>query len=134
MPTSSFFGSGVRINAWMDDRMRPASSGALIEDNPSSVSFIRQNKSTQATTTLSAQTVRIELASLSASERQLRGANGVTSSQRLVILGYKGHPTETDTDIQRGDRFELDDRYYTVKTVEPAMPHFVQALCEVMDG
>jgi hypothetical protein len=79
---------------------RPTAIADLIALKPTSI-VVRRGSST-----LAAQTVRLETL---ASQRQVSGPGGVTHSIDAHLLGYKGHGTIADTDIQAGDRFVDDD-------------------------
>ncbi len=95
-----------------------------INRNPTSVTLVR------GAVELSAQMIRIEFDNQVDSE--INGDGGGMSSRRdAVIYGVKGHPTVTDTDIQRGDRFAINGkRYRVVQTID--VPGEVQATCEVL--
>jgi hypothetical protein len=45
----------------------------------------------------------------------------------VVILGYRDHPTEADTDILPTDRFTHDDTLYSVHSVKPLVPYQLHA-------
>lgn len=117
---------------WIDGGYRAQSVAELIAENPSSITIERENPTTQAVSNLSAQTVRIELRSLSYAERQVMGNNGLMTEQSVIVLGYRNHPTIADTNIRMGDRFTYDNQYYVVRKVEAAMSDRVLAFAEAM--
>lgn len=81
--------------------------GVRIAERPTSITV------TRAGSTLSAQTVRIEVASQPSPTTGL-GSNVTTAETDIIILGYKNHPTATDTNLQRDDRFLYGGRMYNV--------------------
>jgi len=98
----------------------------LIQDDPTSIVLIRDKS-----TTLAAQTVRIEWANTQGNIQMPQGPAGTAHIRRLVIFGVKDHPDSTiaDTDIQVGDRFRLNDENYRVTNVAE-YPGGVQASAE----
>ncbi len=103
--------------AWYAHRHEDASARRAvdawerIQDNAASVVIMRGSSN------LSAQTVRVELVR----EGQDRmGAAGQAGVWRVVVFGVRNHPTQTDTDIQKGDRFVYGGSEYRVIAV--AMP------------
>lgn len=121
------------INAWLSQgneaisvTSRAVDAWNRIQRNPTSVTIVRGQ------TTLSAQTVRVELDNATSSRAEIRGDGGGNSAQRAcVVFGVKDHPTATDTNIQRGDRFALNGQQYRVSQVLSA-PGEVQATCEAL--
>lgn len=105
------------IAAFTDDD-RPTAIGDLIALKPTSITVKR------GATTLSAQTVRLETL---ASQRAVVGPGGVTFQCDALLLGYYGHPTVTDTDIQSGDRFAAGGLSFEVVVVMPDHRECVQA-------
>lgn len=99
---------------------RAALAWRRINDRPSSVVLIR------AGTPLAAQTMRIEFDN---SSSMVNGTLVRTGVQRLTLFGVKNHPTIADTNIQRGDRFNLGLAQYEVKSVLTP-PGETQGLCE----
>jgi hypothetical protein len=79
-----------------------------ILDKPESVSFFRNGVS------IAAQTVRIEWTeSLTEANSDL----GTVTLRRGYIMGFKGHPTLPDLDVEKWDTFRLYDNEYTVTSV-----------------
>lgn len=101
---------------------RPSSIGDLIALKPTSITVKRGNS------TLSAQTVRLETL---ASQRAVVGEGGVTLMCDALLLGYYGHPTVANTDIQAGDRFRAGGVDYEVVIKMPAHVDNVQAWLKV---
>lgn len=113
------------FNRWYDaNSILPLSAAARailayrrIMDRSSSIVLRRE------VADLSAQTVRIEYSS-SASESQ--GETGEAGQRGVVVFGVKDHPTVTDTDIARGDRFSIGNAVYEVTDVNE-VPGEIQA-------
>jgi len=98
-----------------------------INRNPTSITIIQKDE-----TELAAQTVRIEFDNSMDSERKGDGGGGGMSARRdAIVFGVKNHPTVTDTNIQRGDRFAVNGQIYRVVQVI-LVPGEVQATCEVL--
>jgi hypothetical protein len=99
---------------------RAVAAWERIQDNASSITILR------GSTNLSAQTVRVELVR----EGQDRpGEAGQAGVWRVMVFGVRDHPTETDTDIAKGDRFIYGGSEYRVIAVS-ALPGEVQATAE----
>lgn len=96
---------------WAGDKHRPASIGNIIQDNPASIVIQRDGVSN-----LAAQQVRIATYS-GVQEVEYLFATGLLRTEGFVLLGYKNHPTVTDTDVQTGDRFTHDSRVFEVEKV-----------------
>lgn len=71
-----------------------------------------------------AQTVRLETL---ASQRAVVGAGGVTFQCDAMLLGYRNHPSVSDTSVKPGDRFRVGTVDYEVIAVLPAHTDCVQA-------
>lgn len=124
----------VDFNAWRGSRTpisaadRAVSLWGIIQRDPTTIVISRSVEGSDDTE-LDPQTVRVEQDNTAASNTNIPPATvGMT---RYVVYGIKDHPTETDTDIQRSDRFFMNERWYEVKTVIP-LPGQVQALCEAI--
>lgn len=88
----------------MDESLFAVRAWRLIQRKPVSIT-IKRGK----TTTLAAQTVRVEFSNY---ERNAEGASGAVSVKRdIIVFGVKGHPDEdiADTDIKKSDVFEYED-------------------------
>lgn len=106
---SAWFGTGALGSLSL---YHPYNVASLIAYNPSVIAIDGLGARTVA-----AQTVRIEMASTGATEALTMGGNALVNKQRMVVLGYKNHPTIPDTDIQQGDEFfYAEQRYRVVKT------------------
>jgi hypothetical protein len=105
----------VNFNAWrgshttaISDADRAVSLWGIIQRDPTSIQFRRDG------TLLSAQSVRIESDNI-VSEKG--NPNGSTAQGNIVVYGIADHPTVTDTDMQRDDRFWLDNVEYEITDV-----------------
>ena len=94
------------------------SIGERIALKPTSITIVR------AGTAIAAQTVRLETL---ASQRAVVGNGGITYQCDALLLGYKNHPTVTDSNIQAGDRFKAGGISYEVIIVLPAHVDCIQA-------
>jgi len=91
----------------------------LINDKPSSIVIVR------GATSLSAQTVRIETTRIEPYETV--GDAGRGNKANILILGYKGHPTQPDFDVKAGDNFVFDGIRYRIRQVYNQNAGFVEA-------
>lgn len=96
-----------------------------INYKPSSISILRNDTPPY----MAAQTVRVEY---SIAQREVSGAGATTSVRGVTVFGVQGHPTIADLDIERGDKFELDDERYKVVSVDHTLIGEIQARCEVL--
>lgn len=108
---------------------RAGSVGALIDDNATSIIVYRDSEDDP----LAAQRVRIEMAGLSPQERIGSGSNVTALRMPAVIVGYKNHPTEDDTDLQQGDRFAAGGFMYVVKQIETTYADRLIAYAQVVE-
>lgn len=81
-----------------------------ISEKPSTITIKRGASS------LSPQTVRFEFSSQQGNP-EAKGGAGMSSVQRGVAFGIRGHRSEADTDIQRDDRFVLFGLQFRVVSV-----------------
>lgn len=104
-----------------DAEVRAALAWQRIMDNPTSITVLR------GSTTLSAQTVRIEHRNLPA---EVPGGAGTASTRRAIVFGVRGHASITDTDLKKGDRFVLNgsQEYRVIDVVR--YPGEIQATAE----
>lgn len=109
-------------NAWMADQDRAESIAELIALKDTSITVNR------AGVDQTAQTVRLETLS---AQRIMQTAGGITHVIDAMALGYKNHPTISDTDLQAGDRFVAGGVAYEVIIVMPAHESSVQAYLKV---
>lgn len=106
----------------------PSITAFTADDRPTAIGDLIALKSTSITikrgaTTLSAQTVRLETL---ASQRAVVGEGGITFQCDAMLLGYYGHSTVANTDIQAGDRFRAGGVDYEVVIRLPAHTDNVQ--------
>lgn len=103
---------------------------------PTSVQFTRlapiidDDPPAEPTVTLPAQTVRIARDNRPS---EVRGEAGEGVQLQCVVYGVRDHPDPLveDTDIERGDTFEVDGDHYVVDYVN-LVPGGVQAHCVLM--
>lgn len=125
---ASWLQGSDKVREWRDPAdARAAGVGNLIADKPARIELVR------AGVVQAAQTVRIDVFGYSASERMGMGNNALINTQRVLVLGYRNHPTEADTDIQANDEFAYDGQYYRVVRVESGMTDRVEALAEATE-
>lgn len=133
MDISAWFSTSRLLDHWRGKEGRPGSVAQMIADEPFPISIVRENSTTNTTSTLTAQTVRIAQRGMTGTEAFLRSGVGVHSRQQVVVLGYRNHPTITDTDLRYGDRFAYNGKYYRVSLIEKDFPDRIIALAEAMD-
>lgn len=91
-----------------------------IQRDPSSIAVERSGN------VQTAQTVRIEF-SIENNSYAGQGQNTMPSKRDLIIFGVRNHPTVTDTDLERGDRFVIGTSSYEITDVNDIVPGEVQA-------
>lgn len=122
MNIDAWLGNAFPLSAWVDDHALGVDTAAIIADRPVSITV------TRGATTLSAQTVRLEG---TGTGRPVLGADGTTTHTiTAVVIGYRNHPTITDTNLQPGDRFVVSSVLYEVIMVEPGLTTGLHAYCE----
>lgn len=109
---------------WLDDVDRGVDTALLISEQPVSIA-VRRGSATLAT-----QTVRIDALR---TPRQIQGEGGVVITAEALIVGYAGHPTITDTDLQPGDSFVANGRAYEIVGLLPALDDALHALARIRD-
>ena len=109
---------------WLNDVDRGVDTALLISEQPVSIAVRR------GTVTLAAQTVRIDALR---TPRQIQGDGGVVITADALVVGYAGHPTIADTDLQPGDRFVADGRAYEIVGILPALADALHALARIRD-
>jgi len=120
----------VNFNSWMqqdspiDESARAARAWNLIQRNPSQITILRNS------TVLSVQTVRV---GYSNTERTFKGSSADGAVRDAVIFGVRNHPDEdvSDTNIRRGDMFELNGQEFKVINVV-YVPGSLQAYSEAV--
>ena len=120
---SVWVGSTFPLSTWLDDHDPGRDTALLIADKSTSITVVR------GTGTLAAQTVRIEEMR---GNRQVTTSAGQVFSVDAVVLGYKSHPTITDTDLQPGDRFAVASTRYEVIMLVPGLVDSLQAYCKAV--
>ncbi len=98
-----------------------ADVAALIGDND--VSLVLRRDVSGTTTTLAAQTVRVERTR--SRGRQMNGEKSEEARAQIVVVG------DTTLDIQKDDRFTLNGRLYRVTFIRPNTQISVQAEAEL---
>jgi len=58
--------------------------------------------------------------------------SGNSTSRKAVVFGVRGHPTIDDLDIELWDTFILEDKEYTVVSVNKQLIGQIQAYCEAV--
>jgi hypothetical protein len=106
---------------------RAVTAWKRIQDNPASIVLVRGTPPAP----LSAQTVRIEFTRGSGQEGA--GEAGVSDIRLATVFGVRDHPTVTNTDIRRGDRFKYNDTQFQVSSVARYAGE-VQAIADVYDS
>jgi len=115
-------GNSFPLGGYLGRHDEAYDTAQLIADKPASITVRR------GATTLSAQTVRIETL---ASQKEVVGGDGNTYMIDAVALGYKGHPTITNTDLKPGDRFSYGGVNFEVIIVMPGQVDTLQAFLRV---
>lgn len=111
----------TRFYAWREGIDQNADSAvALIAERPVVITVVRQDPVTHVKTTLTPQTVRIDLdARLIATERVGTGVSSAyTSKQKIIVLGYRNAAGYVDTDLKFGDYFQYQGQQMVIKKVE----------------
>lgn len=115
-------GDTFPLSTWLDDADPAVDNARIVGDKTTSITVLR------AGSELSAQTVRLEDLR---GERQGRSDSAYTGMFDMLVLGYEGHPSITDTDLQRGDRFAVEGEMFEVVVVTPALGNTFQAYATV---
>jgi hypothetical protein len=116
-------GDTFPLSTWIDDVDPGVDTARLIADKSTSITIVR------AGTEQDAQTVRIE--DIHDRPRSYMTEAGETGQAEVLVIGYKGHPSISDTDIQRGDRFAVAGVGYEVVAVVPGLTDQLQAYAKV---
>lgn len=123
MPSlNAWAGDSFPLSAWSDDYDMGVDTARLIADKSTSITV------TRAGTPLAAQTVRIETLT---GDRRMVTSGGTVYAMDALVVGYKSHPTVTNTDLKPGDRFYVDSTQYEVITLMPGLTDSLQAYCQV---
>jgi hypothetical protein len=122
----AWLGDSQPLASWRGQEERAHDTARIIADKPSVITVIR------AGIAQTAQTVRVDLSRRSGNRYEMRNDTGSVGSMTTQIIGYKGHPTITDTDLQRGDQFYLGTALYRVTMVYPDLGDRLLAFAEVI--
>lgn len=125
---TNFLNGRGRVSSWLDNGYRAATSGNVLDDK--AFEIVVNRVVNDAVTQLDEQWVRIDLLSGSPQEQPLIAGMGTMVRQRVLITGYKNHPSETDTDIQLGDTFLYENQFYRVVGIEPSFTDRLLAVAE----
>ena len=101
---------------------RAVDTARLIADKATSITVVRGG------TAQTAQSVRIETAGR---PYTYQTEAGQTAQADALIIGYAGHPTITDTDLQLGDRFAVGGVGYEIVGLLPGLSNSLQAYAKV---
>lgn len=95
----------------------------LIQKKPASITI------TRGTTTIAAQTVRVEYSNYDRPE--VGESAALTTKRDVIVFGVKGHPNEdiADTDIRKADIFVYEGQRLKVADVFPKVG-MIEAHCE----
>lgn len=126
---NKWLGNSAPLSAWTGTDDRAYDTARFIAAKSSSVRIIRDGSGTYTgEPSGTAQTMRIDPQEPTPRERA--GANVVTADMRVIITGYKSHPTITDTDLRRGDRLFFESQMLTVTAVLAGTPDRLEAIAE----
>lgn len=129
---SQWLGSSDVLSDWLDAD-RAYDTARKIAARTSSVAVIRDGVKQDA------QNVRIELLSsgMVANVFDREGYNLAVGQEAMLLIGYKSHPTITDTDLKRGDRFRYPDTasgdWYEVNFIINNIPDRLLAVAEAKE-
>jgi hypothetical protein len=112
------------LSAWASptNAQSATSIGDLITRKPTTITIIR------AGSAIASQVVRLETLS---SQRAVVGEGGVTFMCDAHLLGYRNHPTVSDTSVKAGDRFRAGSVDYEIVIVLPGHVDNVQCYLRV---
>jgi len=60
-------------------------------------------------------------------DHEMRGEAGSDGRQTIYLIGHRGHATEPDLDIERGDIWTYNGTRYQVEMVDTSVPGRVRA-------
>lgn len=121
-----------RLNDWLgtgteeiDPQSRAVDAWKVIQRSPHTITIQRGGSD------LSAQVVGIEFDNQSGMQGEVAGAGGKSARRSCIVFGVKDHPSITNTNILRGDKFRLNGTdYRVVQVITP--PGEVQATAEAL--
>lgn len=120
MPSFNGWLTGALPFGWANPSIA-VNVGNIIADKSISIVVTRDGAQ------LAAQTVRLEQIG-DPTQRKSDGA--LVGKSVVMVLGYKGHPTVTNTNLTRGDRFFYGGIIYEVIQVQPGYTDRLIAICE----
>lgn len=106
----------------IQDSLRALDTARTIADKPASVTVKR------GASVLGAQTVRIDTAA--SAPQGNTGPTATTNALRVLVVGYRDHPTITDTNLKRGDTFLYEGTLFAVVQILPETPGRLIAIAE----
>lgn len=115
-------GNSFPLSDWLDAVDRGVDTARLIADKPTSITVVRGGVAQAA------QSVRVEGLGR---PREVQGEGGQTAIADVLVIGYKGHPTLTDTDLQTGDRFAVGGVSYEIVALLVGLSDCLQAYAKV---
>jgi hypothetical protein len=121
-----WLGSSMPLGEWRDDWDRGVDTARIIADKPTTLSSAIITSIDGRV--VSDQTVRIEALSDFAA-RQMTPASDV-AALKVMVLGYKGHPSIDDTDLKRGDRFLSEGTLFEIILIQPGHTDRLIAIAE----
>lgn len=116
-------GNSFPLSDWLTTN-RAVDTAILIAEDSTSVTVVRDGSE------LSAQTVRIDALR---QPRQVETENGQVITADALVVGYRGHSTIDDTDLQPGDRFKADGRAYEIVGLLPDLENGLHAIAKIRD-
>jgi hypothetical protein len=112
----------------VDEEARAIAAWARIQEKPSTLTVVRVTPVTNVRTTHEV-VVRVEYDNES-DEYATVGNMGVNQMGEAVLFGVRNHPTEEDTNLQRGDTFFYAGANFRVVMIIPTIGE-LQFLAEV---
>lgn len=122
----SWLGARPVLTNWLDTSIQQ-DYGRIWKEKEVEITILRDGD------LIDPQKVRIESIDNVPFERFGSGKSALINGTRIRIYGYKDHPSETDTDIQYGDRFRLLGQSFEVLQVQPGEVWFFSAIAEARD-
>lgn len=119
---NSWAGNTFPLADWSDDYDPGVDTARIVGDKTTSITVVRAGVAQDA------QTVRIEELRR---EREVETPGGQTALVQVVVIGYKGHPSISDTDLQRGDKFAVAGVSYEIVALVPGLADSLQAYAKV---
>lgn len=111
----------------IDPAVRAVAAWARIQQKPAVLTVVRVAPVTNVRSTREI-VARVEYDN--ESDEYATAPGGVNQMGECIVFGIQDHPTEADTDIQRGDTFFYAGANFRVVFLIPTIGE-LQALCEV---